>query len=577
MGTRVQDVRRDVHYRRSCAGFVAVTLLTLSIGANIVLGGASNLPEQVSGWREAVLEAWAQAASLDPRSEGFAGVAEQLSADGEREFPVPWDWCLQDVGSDFRPWLSVSTASAAAQTAAAKALAELGAADPNLRGEFDRLVSQSSSAEPQGWLDLYLRAAALRRDVRLRDLRRQYPQWIFTKHHTLGGSHYAYTEGQSDAQHERQFDPGAALCRLDIDGAGTRVHTLIEDSNGVIRDPDVSWDGRRVLFAWKKSDRTDDYHLYEMAVADSSVRQVTRGLGFADYEGIYLANGDLLFNSTRCVQTVDCWWTEVSNLYTCRVEGVPPSNRGQDARDTKEQGRDALATGRYLRRLTFDQVHDNFPTVLPDGRIVYTRWEYSDRGQLFVQGLFQMNPDGTGQTELYGNNSWFPTSLLHARGIPGTNKVVAIFSGHHTRQAGKLGIVDPAWGRQENTGVRLIAPVRNTPAERIDAYGQEGDLYQYPYPLSESQFVVACAPLGWSRSPTLFKLYWVAATAGGSCWPAIPRSPAISRCPWRHEQSRRCGPIWWTTARPPARASFRISTRDPGWRGFRAARSRSSA
>ncbi len=103
----------------------------------------------------------------------------------------------------------------------------------------------------------------------------QYPQWIFTKHHTLGGSHYAYTEGQSDAQHERQFEPNAALCRLEIDGAGTRVHTLIEDSDGVIRDPDVSWDGRQVLFAWKKSDREDDYHLYEMEVADGSVRQLT--------------------------------------------------------------------------------------------------------------------------------------------------------------------------------------------------------------------------------------------------------------------------------------------------------------
>jgi hypothetical protein len=232
-----------------------------------------------------------------------------------------------------------------------------------------------------------------------------------------------------------------------------------------------------------------------------------------------LPNGDILFNSTRCVQTVDCWWTEVSNLYTCRGMGFQPMNhrqdadatksRGQDARDT--QGQDGLATGRSLRRLTFDQVHDNYPTVLPDGRIVYTRWEYSDRGQLFVQGLFLMNPDGTGQTGLYGNNSWFPTSLLHARGIPGTHKIVATFSGHHTRQTGKLGIVEPARGRQENAGTRLIAPVRDTPAERIDAYGQEGDLYQYPYPLSKSEFVVACAPLGWSRTPTLFKLYWVAA------------------------------------------------------------------
>ena len=54
--------------------------------------------------------------------------------------------------------------------------------------------------------------------------------------------------------------------------------------------------------------------------------------------------------------------------------------------------------------------------------MLYTRWEYNDRGQIFPQALFQMNPDGTGQTEFYGNNSWFPTTILHARGIPGTQQ-----------------------------------------------------------------------------------------------------------------------------------------------------------
>ena len=129
--------------------------------------------------------------------------------------------------------------------------------------------------------------------------------------------------------------------------------------DGVLRDPDVSYDGRRVLFAWKKSLDEDDYHLYEFDVATGRVRQLTSGLGFADYEGVYAPNGQIIFNSTRCVQTVDCWWTEVSNLYTCDGDG------------------------RYLRRLGFDQVHTNYPTVMPDGRILYTRWEYSDRGQMF--------------------------------------------------------------------------------------------------------------------------------------------------------------------------------------------------
>ncbi|MDH7571483.1 MAG: hypothetical protein QHJ73_18055, partial [Armatimonadota bacterium] len=338
----------------------------------------------------------------------------------------------------------------------------------------------------QNALSLYLRACEQRRAARLLPLLKKWPRIVFTRHFNLGGSHYAYTEAQSDAQHERNFRPGGALCVLQLeDEAGAvspairgRVRVLVSETRGVIRDPDVSYDGRRILFAWRKGDRDDDYHLYEVDAEGGTPRPITQGLGFADYEGAYLPNGDIVFSSTRCVQTVDCWWTEVSNLYTCDPQG------------------------RFLRRLGFDQVHTNYPTVTDDGRVIYTRWEYNDRGQLFPQPLFQMAPDGTGQSELYGNSSWFPTAILHARGIPGSYKVVAVASGHHTFQAGKLVLIDPARGRQENAGVQLIAPVRPTPAERIDAYGQEGELFQYPYPLDEGHFLVTYHPLGWTSRET---------------------------------------------------------------------------
>ncbi len=131
--------------------------------------------------------------------------------------------------------------------------------------------------------------------------------------------------------------------------------------------------------------------------------------------------------------------------------------------------------------------------------MLYTRWDYNDRGQLYPQGLFEMFPDGTGQREFYGNNSWFPTTILHARGIPGTTRILAVFTGHHTWQAGKLGILDPSLGRQENEGTQLIAPIRETPAERIDHYGQEGDLFKYPYPVGDRHFLVSYAPRGWEQ------------------------------------------------------------------------------
>ncbi len=431
----------------------------------------------------------------------------------ERRFPVPWDWMLQDLGGDAGAWLAGSRTAQVEQRMLERVLAELGPAASALRER-----AQGLAGTPVGdrrWLDLYLTACEQRRALRLRPLLARWRSFVFAKHFNMGGSHYAYTEGQSDAQAERIFVPGTALCVLEMEGIHGKVRTLLEDPKGVIRNPDVSHDGRRILFAWKKADREDDYHLYEMDVASGAVRPLSAGVGFADYEGVYTPGGDILFNSTRCVQTVDCWWTEVSNLYTCNRDG------------------------KFLRRLGFDQVHTNFPTVLPDGRVVYTRWDYNDRGQIFPQPLFQMYPDGTGQTEFYGNNSWFPTTLIHARGIPGSEKVVAVATGHHSFQAGKLALIDTGKGRQENSGVQLIAPARPTPADRIDSYGQGGDLVQYPYPLSEREFLVTYHPLGWmpdtwkARVPC-FGIYWVdvdgrrellAADPDWSCNQPIPLAP----------------------------------------------------
>jgi hypothetical protein len=335
----------------------------------------------------------------------------------------------------------------------------------------------------------YIQSRQKRRDERLKTLKAAFPKIVFTKHFDLGGSHYAYTEAQSDAQAERNFEPGTALCLLELNGDGEySERTLIRDPNGVIRDPAVSYDGKTIVFAWKKSNFLDDYHLYDYDVESGKIRQLTFGLGYADYEPCLLPNGDIVFNSTRCVQIVDCWWTEVSNLYRCDKDG------------------------RFLRRLSFDQVHTNFPDVLEDGRIIYTRWDYNDRGQIFPQGLFQMNPDGTAQTEYYGNNSYFPTSLLHARGIPNSGgKAIAVFSGHHCRQYGKLGIIDVTKGRQENSGTQLIAPIRETKAERIDAWGQQGDRFAFPYPVNEHEFLTGYNSDTNAKHSTTspFGIYWI--------------------------------------------------------------------
>ena len=379
------------------------------------------------------------------------------------------DWLIQDAGRD-APQVFKSAAAFDLERRAVDRAMEDAACD-TLAAQRDALVASKVPGNDPRWRELYVRVCEARRRERLARLVARYPRIVFTKHYNLGGSHYAYTEGQSDAQAERHFVPGAALCVLSTDGMYGTVDVLLEDPNGVIRDPDVSYDGTRILFAWKKSLNEDDYHLYEMDVATRAVRQLTFGLGFADYEGVYLPGGDIMFNSTRCVQTVDCWWTEVSNLYVCDGDG------------------------RYLRRVGFDQVHTNYPQVLEDGRVIYTRWDYNDRGQIYPQPLFVMNPDGTGQREYYGNNSWWPTTVGHARGIPGSEKLIAIATGHHSIQTGALIVIDARKGRQETSGATLVAPRVDDKSDRryrrVDAYVGFDGHFMYPYPLCEKEYIVS--------------------------------------------------------------------------------------
>ncbi len=394
------------------------------------------------------------------------------------KFPVESDWLMQDTNIDLVAFTKSVSSEDGWQNLAQNVISKV--SDKSIQTE---LLQKSRNSETD-FIQLYVEARELVRREFLANLEKNGNEYIFVKRYRFTPSFFAYTEGLSDARNEHSFTPGAALCKAIIKYGKVEIEILLEDEDGVIRDPDVSHDGKRILFAWKKSYDKDDYHLYELNTEDGVITQLTFGQYHADFEGKYLPNGDIIFNSSRCEQTVDCWKTDVSNLYLIKNDG------------------------RFLRRVGFDQVQTTYPTVMESGKVIYTRWDYNDRGQTFPQPLFTMNPDGTAQTEFYGNNSWYPTTITHARQIPGTNKVMATFCGHHTWQHGKVGIVDPSKGRQENEGIQLIAPVRKEEAVRVDRYGQEGIQFQYPYPFNENEFLVTSDPVN-SNPRTPFFLYFM--------------------------------------------------------------------
>ena len=238
------------------------------------------------------------------------------------------------------------------------------------------------------------------------------------------------------------------LYKLDIRTG--EAAALYDAQGGSVRDPQVHYDGAKILFSLRKAD-TDYYHLYEIGTDGSGLRQLTDG-PFDDFEATYLPDGGILFVSTRCKRWVNCWMTQVATMFRCDADGG------------------------NIHPVSGNTEHDNTPWVLPDGRILYTRWEYVDRSQVDYHHLWTMNPDGTNQQVFYGNMRP-ATVMIDAKPIPGSEKVVATFSPGHgiNEHRGPVAILDAKRGPDDPEAATIV-------------YKQH---IQDPYPLSEDCILAA--------------------------------------------------------------------------------------
>jgi len=245
---------------------------------------------------------------------------------------------------------------------------------------------------------------------------------------------------------------GTRLCRLNL--ATGKIVTLLEDARGGVRDPQVHYDGNRILFSYRKGG-SENYLLYEINSDGSGLRQITTG-NYDDIEPTYLPNGDILFVSSRCKRWVNCWLTQVAVMHRCGPNGG------------------------NVRAISSNNEHDNTPWPLSDGRVLYTRWEYVDRSQVHYHHLWVTNPDGTSQMVFYGNLTPGIT-MIDAKSVPGSDKIVASFSpGHGQREhAGVITLVDSIGGPDAASSTRTIS---------------RGNHFRDPWAFSENCFMAAAGP-----------------------------------------------------------------------------------
>ncbi|MDO4551431.1 MAG: NPCBM/NEW2 domain-containing protein [Planctomycetia bacterium] len=323
---------------------------------------------------------------------------------------------------------------------------------------------------------------------------------VFIRRFTLNSNH-VYTDHVNS-----RWLPGGGLAILDL-RTGKARDVCPELSCGVISRFDVSFDGKKILFDYKKS-ALEGYRIYEVNTDGTGLRQITfppedeeetvkrykrypnYHRGSDDMHPCYLSDGGIAFVSTRCQFSVLCDSNDeftVLNLY--RMDG----------------------DGRNIRPLSFSPLSEQSPVFMPDGRILYHRWEYVDKAAGNAKALWAMNPDGSSSAEVYGNTILFPETMIYGRPIPGAPRKIVFLGCSHCCPNNALGtviVIDTNdFIRSEDTMKYITNDVRAFHHNGFhfsdgkggwvhDRTGKPGRLFKDPYALNETCFLVACKPRG---------------------------------------------------------------------------------
>ena len=264
---------------------------------------------------------------------------------------------------------------------------------------------------------------------------------LFAKQHNYQGLHIYDTY--------YQFRPGGGIYVLENPNAPEEervVRPVIDPTTpetlgeGVYSSPALSYDAKRVLFAFRGS-ATGNTELYEIGIDGKGLRKITgftdncnlycgSGKGWHDVQPDYLPDGRIVFTSTRYSGLVPCANNGVAVLFVVNPDGTD------------------------LHSISVNNVTEFDPTVLDDGRILFGRWEYIDKNALTIQSLWTVSPDGSNETALYANNMVFPEAILQARQVPGRpDLIVGTFAAHNGPPRGAIAIVDVSGDKNDENAI----------------------------------------------------------------------------------------------------------------------------
>ena len=352
---------------------------------------------------------------------------------------------------------------------------------PKGRPHTNARVWEGEEGMPEGERATETRLAALRREAMLANPALKFDKLLFVKRRPYFAHIY------EDHLFNRE---GGSLCVLSPVSPDGKVTSLVPElDGGIFTRFDLSFDAKHVVFGYRKKD--EPFRIYEIDIdpekgvmIPGSLQQLTfggkeeadllkslggsfgrgRDIGFMDTDPIYLPNGNIMFTSTRSQQNIFCYPASVTTLHV-------------------------MDSDRNLQRISSSPLNEMCPSVLDDGRVIYTRWEYIDKGLGNAQGLWALRPDGSSTEHVFKNNTVRPAGMLGSRSIPGSQRIVTVGAPHCGRQGGPVILIDPRESKRTTKAMTSITPEILYPC-MFQVTWHMG-FFKDPYPFSEKFFLVS--------------------------------------------------------------------------------------
>jgi len=304
-----------------------------------------------------------------------------------------------------------------------------------------------------------------------------------------------------DIWQSRPRKPGCSIRTFDPSKPELGAKTIFKDPGGCIYDMNISYDAKTLLFSYRAKNEKH-WHIWRVNTDGTGLVQLTRG-PYYDISPCLMPDGDIVFVSTRRFGYTVCQPGPASNLHRMSPDGSD------------------------IRCVSMNTLSDFSPQMLPDGRVLFTRWEYIDRDLTYRQSLWTQNPDGTAYQLYFGNTVREVATFWQARPLPGRcDMVVATFAPHHGYPHGAIGVIDTRHGREAPRG-KGYAWITHEPREIGDRAHQWS--YRDPFPLSDSMLLCS-----YGGGVNRFRLFLLDAWANKrlvyedpemSCFYPLPLSP----------------------------------------------------